>query len=109
MSAVVSSWAAKDAHGAAEWVSALSGPERERSAGTLALALAEKYPRETLEWVMTISDPMQRTHVAAQAARLMAIRDPAAARQWVEAAPFTAEMKAQLQSSFERAQTGAPQ
>jgi hypothetical protein len=38
----------------------------------------------------------------------MRARDPAAARQWVTDAPFTPEMKSQLQSLLEKGIAPAP-
>jgi RNA polymerase sigma factor (sigma-70 family) len=108
MSAVVANWAAKDARGAAEWVSSLPGTDRERSAGSLVMALAEKHQREALDWIMTISDADERHRIAARTAGQLSLRDPAAARQWIEAAPLTPELREQLQSSLQRSQTEAP-
>jgi hypothetical protein len=51
---------------------------------------------------MTIGESSERQRVATQAAQTIAARNPAAARQWVETAPFSPEIKAQLQSSIER-------
>ena len=108
MSTVVESWAAKDARAAAEWVSTLSGTDREQSAGSLVVALLEKRPSEALDWINTISDPNERNRVAERAAERLSLRDPAAARKWIEAAPVTPELRERLQSSLPRSQTQAP-
>jgi hypothetical protein len=52
---------------------------------------------------VSITDQTERDAAAAQAAKAMGARDPATARQLIEAGPFTAEMKAQLQASLVKA------
>jgi hypothetical protein len=96
---IASSWAAKDAAAAAEWVASMSaGPERDRSAGSLVVAIAERFPSEAWNWALRIDDPGERIRAAGEAAKMMAARDPASAREWIETAPLSAETKAQLQS-----------
>ena len=103
LAAIASTWAAKDAHGAAEWVAAMApGAERDCSAGSLVLAIAETFPLEAWDWALSIGDMGERTRAATHAAKTMAARDPATARQWIETGPFTPEVKAQLQSALER-------
>jgi len=100
---IASSWAAKDPAGAAEWVAKLSeGSERDRSAAMVAWSLVEKNPQEAWNWVQAIQDPSERERAAAQAIQRMAVRNLAQARRLLETAPFSPELKAQIQSSLER-------
>jgi hypothetical protein len=103
MAAIASAWAKKDAQGAAEWVASMAGAERDRSAGSLVLAVAERYPREAWDWALSIDDTVERNRAASHVAKVMAARDAATARQWIETGPFTAETKAELQTALERA------
>jgi hypothetical protein len=100
----------QDAHGAADWVNKLSpGPERDRSACSLSMAMAEKYPREAWDWALSISDTTQRMQAATQAANTIARRNAATARQWIEAGPFTPEMKSQLLANLQNKNFITPQ
>ena len=74
--------------------------ERDRSAQSLVFAIAEKFPREAWEWAVSIEDVGTRASAASHAAQMMAARDPATARQWIESGPFTPEAKAALQSAI---------
>ena len=78
------------------------GVDRDQSANSLVFAVADKYPREAWDWALSIQDELQRSRAAAHAAQMMAARDPATARQWVEAGPFSPEVKVQLQADLER-------
>jgi len=103
VAAIASTWAGKDVRGAAEWVAAMpSGLERDRSAGSLVLAMAERYPHEAWDWALSIDDATERARAATHAAKTMAARDPALARQWIDTAPFTPEAKADLQAALEQ-------
>jgi RNA polymerase sigma factor (sigma-70 family) len=103
LAAIASKWAAKDAYGAAEWVAAMApGAERDRSAGSLVFAIAETFPRQAWDWGLSIGDTGERTRALTQAAKMMAARDPATARQWIETGPFTPEIRAELQSALDR-------
>jgi hypothetical protein len=103
IAAITTSWAIKDAHGAADWVNTMPpGLERDRSASSLAMAMAEKYPREAWDWALSISDTTQRMQAATQAANTIARRNAATARQWIEAAPFTPDMKATLLANLQK-------
>ena len=101
--AVASVWAAQDPQGAASWVASLPpGPERDRSATSLVLAVAERLPRDAWDWALTISDSGQRDQAAGRVAQVVAARDPATARQWVQAGPFTPETKAKFMAEIEK-------
>lgn len=101
---ITSAWAAKDSQGASEWVAAMpAGAERDRSAQSLVLAIAEKFPREAWDWAMSIGDASTRASAANHAAQMMAARDLATARQWIENGPFTPEDKAGFQSTLKAA------
>jgi hypothetical protein len=103
LAAIASSWASKDANGAAEWVAAMvPGAERDRSARSLVFAVAERFPHEAWEWALSIGDTGERARALTYAAKTMAARDPATARQWIETGPFTPEAKTELQSALER-------
>jgi hypothetical protein len=109
MAAIAASWAAKDPHGAADWINALTpGTERDRSTESLATTIAERFPRAAWDWALTISDDAGRTRAATQVARMMAARDPATARSWIETGPFPPEVKAQLQALITSAPSGVP-
>jgi RNA polymerase sigma factor (sigma-70 family) len=100
---IAKSWAAKDAHGAADWVASLpAGPERDRGAQALVLTVAEQFPREAWDWAVSINDDAERKTAAARAAKAVAARDPATARQLIEAGPFTAESKAELLAGLQK-------
>ncbi|MCI0538927.1 MAG: sigma-70 family RNA polymerase sigma factor [Verrucomicrobiales bacterium] len=102
MAAITSTWASKDVHSAAALVASMSaGAERDRSAQSLVFAIAEQFPREAWDWALSIGDSSGRNLAASHAAKIMAVRDPATARQWIEAGPFTPEIKATLQSALE--------
>ncbi len=106
---IASTWAIKDAPAASVWIAAMPpGTERDRGAQSLVLAVAEEFPREAWEWALSIGDASRRTHAATHAAKMMAARDSAAARAWVENAPFTPEAKAAIQSALETTTQGAP-
>jgi len=49
---------------------------------------------------LSISDEQERSRAAAHAATMMAARDPATARQWIETGPFSTELKVKLQSGL---------
>jgi len=101
---IASTWAAKDSPAASAWVAAMPpGAERDRSAQSLVFAMAEEFPREAWEWAMSIDDGEGRTRAAIHAARMMAARDSAAARGWIENGPLTLETKAAIQSALETA------
>jgi hypothetical protein len=103
VAAIVSAWAAKDAHGAGEWIRALpAGAERDRSSESFAGAIANKFPREAWDWVLAISDNLGRDRAAAQVVKVMAERDPATTRQWIESGPFPAETKTTLLAALPR-------
>jgi RNA polymerase sigma factor (sigma-70 family) len=101
--AVTTSWANRDAHSAADWVASMpAGSDRDHSAGALVFAVADKYPREAWDWAVSIQNELQRSRAAAHAAQMMASRDLATARQWIEIGPFTPEVRLQLQNDLER-------
>jgi RNA polymerase sigma factor (sigma-70 family) len=103
LGAIATSWAKQDAYGAADWVDSLPpGGERDHSAGSLVFAVADKFPREAWQWALSIGDDLERSRAAAHAAQMMAARDLETARQWVQAGPFTPEVKAQLEADLER-------
>jgi hypothetical protein len=98
--AATAAWASKDAQGAAQWVAAMApGGERDRSAGSLASSIADKYPRQALDWALSIGDAEERNRVSLLVAQTMMRRDPAGARQIIEAAPLPSDMKASLQAA----------
>ena len=68
----------------------------------IALAVVEKEPREAMTWITTIGDDAERGRMVGQASRLLAARDPVQARQWIETAPVSAELKALFLSNLER-------
>ena len=104
VSVIASTWASQDAQGAAEWVATLPpGSERDRGATALVSAISEQYPREAWDWALSISETSERARAATAAAKAMAIRDPAGARQLLEAAPLAPELKAQVQLELEKA------
>jgi RNA polymerase sigma factor (sigma-70 family) len=107
MAAVTSAWAAKDAPGAAAWVGALpAGAERDRSAEALASAVAQTFPREAWDWALSIADNAGQLRAATAAIKVIAARDSATARQWIDTGPFSSENKAQLQAIAEKAAVG---
>jgi hypothetical protein len=104
---VTSAWAAKDAQGAAAWVSSLPpGAERDRSAEAFASAAAKTFPREAWDWALSIGDKAGQLRAATETIKALAARDPATARQWIDAGPFSAANKAQLQATAENASRG---
>ena len=74
------------------------GADRDRSANALVFAVAEKHPHEAWQWALSIQNELDRNRAAMHAARMMATRDPATARQWVETGPFPPELKASFQA-----------
>lgn len=103
VAAVTTSWARRDAHSAADFVASMAaGADRDHSAGALVLAVADKYPHEAWQWAVSIQDETQRSRAMSHAAQTMAARDPATARQWIQSAPFTPEVRAQLHADVER-------
>jgi len=97
--AIVSGWATKDVHGAADWVASIApGVQRDRSVEALVKAAVQQYPREAWDWAVSIQDQATRERAATFAAQMMATRDPATARQWIESAPFSPDEKSQLQA-----------
>ncbi|HZR21337.1 MAG TPA: sigma-70 family RNA polymerase sigma factor [Verrucomicrobiae bacterium] len=99
--AIASVWAARDPQQAEQWVSAMSqGPERDESNRALALALSESSPREAWDAAISIGDTTERDQTAAHVAKMMALRDPATARQWIDSGPFTPDQKTQLQAGL---------
>jgi hypothetical protein len=98
---LASEWVRKDSQAANEWVSLMSqGPERDRAVAGMVPAVAEQSPHDAWHLALSISDDTQRKEAATRAAKAMASRDPGAARQWIEAGPFTAEVKAELQTAL---------
>lgn len=107
VAAIASIWAGKDSPGASVWITAMApGAERDRSAQSLVLAIAEEFPREAWEWAMSIGDTERRTVAATHAAKRMAARDSAMARACIENGPFTQETKAAIQSALETTSQG---
>ncbi len=107
MSALTSAWAGKDAYGAAQWLASLPvGPQRDLSAGAFASAVAQTFPREAWQWVLGISDSAIQFRAATDTVKLLAARDPATARQWIETGPFTTENKVQLQATVGKVSQG---
>lgn len=99
--AIASAWAARDPQQAQQWVSAMAqGPERDESNRALALALSESNPRDAWDAAISIGDSTQRDQAAAHVAKMVALRDPATARQWIDSGPFTADQKTQLQAGL---------
>jgi hypothetical protein len=98
---IVSAWSKKDPQSASEWVSAMPlGPERDHGLQSLVQAIAEAYPREAWDWALSIGDPAERTKAATQAARMLAARDPLAARQLIDSGPFPPQTKLELQAAL---------
>jgi hypothetical protein len=62
----------------------------------MVLALASQSPQQAWQWALTIQEDARRNEAAARAANAIAARDPAIARQWIDAGPFTAQTKADL-------------
>lgn len=107
--AIASTWAATDPRDATQWVSAMAaGPERDQTSKAIAFALSETDPRDAWNLALGIADPAQRDAAAAHVSKMMAIRDLATARQWIEAGPFTPERKAQLQASLNNSASTGP-
>jgi RNA polymerase sigma factor (sigma-70 family) len=108
VAAIASTWAAKDSPAASVWIAAMPpGVERDRSAQSLVLAMAEEFPREAWEWATSIGDAERRTVAAAHAAKMMAVRDSVTARALIDNGPFTPAAKAAVQSALEtRSQSG---
>jgi hypothetical protein len=77
-----------------------SGTERDRSAQSLVIAIAEDFPREAWEWAMSIGDAERRTVAGIHAAKMMAARDPIIARALVEIGPLTREARTAIQSAL---------
>jgi RNA polymerase sigma factor (sigma-70 family) len=101
VAAVTTTWAQKDAHSAADFVASMPrGADRDHSANALVFAVAEKHPHEAWQWALSIQNETQRNNAAAHAARIMAARDLATARQWIESGPFSPDLKASLQSGL---------
>lgn len=106
--AIATAWAATDAPDATQWVSAMSpGPERDQSTRALAMAMSETNPQNAWNLAMSIGDPTQREDAATQVAKMIAGRDPATARQWIEAGPFAPDQKAQLEAALAAGATTA--
>jgi RNA polymerase sigma factor (sigma-70 family) len=104
LAAITSAWAATDVNGAAAWVGAMSpGAERDRSAESLVLAIGSQHPREAWEWALSISDQDGRSRAVVHAAEMMAARDPATARRWIETSPLPPALKAEILSGVDRA------
>jgi hypothetical protein len=99
--AAVKSWARTDPEGASAWVSTLApGAERDHSVQALVQTIAEASPQEAWGLALSIVDPDERTKAATQAAKMMAARDPSTARQLIDAGPFSAQIKTQLQAAI---------
>ena len=104
VAAIASAWSRKDAHGAAEWIGSMPpGKERDRSAASLVDVISDNYPREAWDWALSIADPSERARAATHAAGVMGRRDPNTARQWIEAGPFTPDVRAQLHAALTKA------
>jgi RNA polymerase sigma factor (sigma-70 family) len=102
--AIVSGWAAKDVHGAADWVASIApGAERDGAANALVRAAAQQYPREAWDWAVSIQDQATRERAASFAAQMMAARDLAMARQWIDSAPFSPDEKLRLEAALPKA------
>jgi hypothetical protein len=54
---------------------------------------------------LTIKNETEFHQAVFQTAQAIGARHPAMAREWIEAAPLTPAMKAQLQSSLDRTRT----
>ncbi len=101
--AIVQPWARKDPYAAAAWTETLTpGPEKDNTTLLLVSATASKYPREAWDWSMSISDPTQRDRAAQQAVAFLAAKDPAMARQLIEASPMDPSLKEQLLLSLQK-------
>lgn len=103
LGSAASSWASKDAYGASEWIATLpAGPDKDRAAVSLVAVIAGDSPQEAWQWTLSITDPNVRTESAIHALDAMQKRDPVTARQWLEAAPFSAPEKERLQTVLNR-------
>jgi hypothetical protein len=101
VSAIVSTWAGTDSSSAVNWVQSMpQGAERDQSANALATALAERNPKEAWDIALSIGNDSQRQSAAAHVVTMLAMRDIGTARQWIDASPFPADTKAQLQASL---------
>jgi RNA polymerase sigma factor (sigma-70 family) len=100
--AITESWARVDAQGAAQWVATLApGTERDKSARALVFAVADTFPLEAWEWALSIEDSTDRSNAAFQVAKVMAGRDAATVRQWIETGPLTPQAKEYLQAAIQ--------
>jgi hypothetical protein len=99
LSDVISTWVYKDATSATDFVTSLpEGTERNRGTHSLVGALTERNPQEAWRLAFTINDPqLQKIAFTGVISRTMQ-RDPAMARQWLEAAPLDAQTKANLEA-----------
>jgi RNA polymerase sigma factor (sigma-70 family) len=100
-SAIASTWAATDSSSATSWVQSMpQGTERDQSANALSTVLAERNPKEAWDIALSIGNETQRQNAAAHVITTLAVRDIGTARQWIDASPFPADAKAQLQASL---------
>jgi RNA polymerase sigma factor (sigma-70 family) len=96
-----STWGQKDPYAAAEWVASMPpGAERDRGAASLALKIAEDYPSEAWQWATSVEDAGERNGTAKEVIKMIPLRDDQTVRQWIEAGPFTPEVKNELQTAL---------
>ena len=90
------------AFAASEWIATLpAGAEKDNAATTLVRTIAADSPAEAWQWALSIESPDMRKSAAFQTLTAMQKRDPATARQWLDAAPFSAEEKTQMRTMME--------
>ena len=99
-SQVVSSWAAMNPDGAAEWLGSQgNGPELDQARSSLAFSLASRKPAAAMENVRTITDSNLRVTTATTVYRQWQTTDAAAADKALDNAGLTAEQVQQIRSA----------
>lgn len=97
---VVSSWAAMNPDGAAEWLGSQgNGPELDQARSALAFSIADKKPAAAMENVRAITDADLRFTAASTVYGKWQATDAAAADKSLESAGLSAEQVQQIRSS----------
>jgi hypothetical protein len=96
LSAIASVWAESDPQAAGEWLNTLSGSGRDAAVASYASALAPVDPATALAWALSASNSSIREEVASRIANDWLMRDPSAARTWIQQSTLSDVDKAQL-------------
>lgn len=99
---VMKEWAAQDPLAASQWLQAMPpGDCRDGGVVGLAVSLAVAEPDSAFVWIQTMENAEARELVYGAVLRPWAQSDPAAARQSIEDARISNEMKARLRAQFD--------